>query len=219
MLIISSNSNAETGGRQHRTAIDTAKQAGANRILYTSHMGSSMTSLFSPMLAHAATEEALQNSGVAWTSLRNGFYASTVLWMLGNAVKTGELVAPEDGPVSWTTHADLAEVAAVALSSDVLDGATPDLTASEALDLDDIAAIVGEMLKRPVRRIVVPDADFKAGLIANGLPEARAELLVGMYRASRNGEFNRVDPTLARLIDRPTTPLRDVLKGAVSSSA
>ena len=32
------------------------------------------------------------------------------------ALETGELVAPSDGPVSWTTHADLAEAAAAVLT-------------------------------------------------------------------------------------------------------
>ncbi|GAC1359306.1 MAG: hypothetical protein NVSMB38_42910 [Ktedonobacteraceae bacterium] len=41
-------------------------------------------------------------------------------------------------------------------------------------------------------------------------------MLLGIFHASRQGEFNRVEPTLARLIDRPPTPLRDVLKAAIS---
>ncbi|GAC1685905.1 MAG: NAD(P)H-binding protein [Ktedonobacteraceae bacterium] len=216
VLIVSSDSLGETTVRQHRTAIDRAKKAGARRILYTSHMASSPTSLFPPMVDHAATEAALRDAGVRFTSLRNGFYAELALMMLGNALKTGELAAPEDGPVAWTTHSDPAEVTAIILSEEVLDGVTPDLTASEAIDLDDIAALASELAHRPIRRIVVPDAQYRAGLVAHGLPEESADMLLGIFRASRQGEFNRVDPILARLIDRPPTPLRDVLKAAIS---
>ena len=81
--------------------------------------------LFLPMLDHAATEAALQDSGVAFTSLRNGFYATTTVQLLRGALQTGELAAPEDGPVSWTSHADLAEAAAIALTGHDLDGLTP----------------------------------------------------------------------------------------------
>jgi NAD(P)H dehydrogenase (quinone) len=216
VLIVSCDGIGETIVRQHRMAIDMARKAGARRILYTSHMGSSPTSLFPPMVDHAATEVALRDAGVAFTSLRNGFYAASALMLLGNALKTGELVAPEDGPVSWTAHADLAEVTAIALSEEVLDGMTPPLTASEAIDLDGIAALASELVQRPIRRVVVPDAEYRAGLIAHGLPEERADLLLGIFRASRRGEFARVDPTLARLIDRPPMPFRDVLKAAIS---
>ena len=63
-------------------------------------------------------QAALAGAGVAWVSLRNGFYAATVPRLLGRALETGELVAPADGPVSWTTHADLAEAAARLLAAE-----------------------------------------------------------------------------------------------------
>jgi NAD(P)H dehydrogenase (quinone) len=216
VLIVSSDSLGEESVRLHRTAIDAAKKSGARRILYTSHMGSSLTSLFPPMVDHAATEEALREAGVPFTSLRNGFYAASALLQLGDALKTGELVAPEDGPVSWTTHSDLTETAAIVLSEESLNGITPDLTASEAIDLEGIAAIASELTGRPIRRIVVPDAQYRAGLLAHGLPEERADMFLGLFRASRRGEFNRIDPTLARLINRPPKLMRDVLINVLS---
>lgn len=216
VLIVSSNGAGEEALRQHLTAIDVAKAAGARRILYTSHMGSSQTSPFHPMVDHAATEAALRDSGVAFTSLRNGFYASSAVQQLSNALETGELAAPQDGPVCWTAHADLAEAAAIALAKEGLDGLTPPLTASEAVDLEGIAAIASELTGRPVRRVVVPDAEFRAGLAARGVPEAMADMFLGLYLASRRGEFTQVDPTLARLIGRPPVPLRDILRAAIS---
>lgn len=178
VLIVSSNGAGEEALRQHLTAIDVAKAAGARRILYTSHMGSSQTSPFHPMVDHAATEAALRDSGVAFTSLRNGFYASSAVQQLSNALETGELAAPQDGPVCWTAHADLAEAAAIALAKEGLDGLTPPLTASEAVDLEGIAAIASELTGRPVRRVVVPDAEFRAGLAARGVPEAMADMFL-----------------------------------------
>ena len=216
VFVVSSGTLGETALKHHSTAINAAKQVGAHRIVYTSQMGSSPTSFFPPMITHAATEVMLQNSGVAFTSLRNGYYAATALWLLGNALKTGEVTAPEDGPVAWTAHSDLAEVAAITLSDEVLDGITPALTASETIDLAGIAAIASELAQRPIRRIVVPDAQYRADLITHGAPEQRADMLLGIFRASRHGDFNRIDPILARLINRPPIPLREVLKASIS---
>jgi NAD(P)H dehydrogenase (quinone) len=216
VLIVSVDRSGEPAIRQHRMAIDMAKAAGARRILYTSHMGSSPTSPFPPMRDHAATEAALQNSGVAFTSLRNGFYADSALMVLGDALKTGEVAAPEDGPVAWTSHPDLAEAAAIALSEEGLNGVTSDLSASAAIDLDGIAAIASQLADRPIRRVVVTDAAYRAGLIAHGVPEPAADMLLGLFLAARQGDFARVDPTLGRLIGRPPTPLRDVLKAGIS---
>jgi len=217
VLIVSSNSRGEEAVHQHRTAIDMAKKAGASRILYTSHMGSSPTSHFPPMVDHAATEEALKASGVTFTSLRNGFYASSILWLLSDALKTGELVAPVDGPVAWTSHADLAEVTAIALSEHSLDGVTPNLTASEAMDLNDIVVVASEVVGRSIGRVIVPDDEYRARLLSHGLPEGMVDMSLGMFLASRQGAFARTDPTLARLIDRPPITVRDILRTSISS--
>jgi uncharacterized protein YbjT (DUF2867 family) len=215
VLVVSVDSSGETALRLHETAIAAAGKAGVDRIVYTSHMGSNPSSPFPPMPDHAATEAALRESGVAFTTLRNGFYATSAVMLLGAAVETGELAVPEDGPVSWTSHADLAEAAAIALTEDVLDGVTPDLTGSEATDMIGVAAIASELTGRPIRRIVVSDEDYRAGLVGHGVPESAADLLVGLFAASRQGEFARVDPTLARLIGRPPVPLREVLRAAI----
>ncbi len=116
VLIVSAPRIGEQALRQHRTAIDTAKAVGAQRILYTSQMAANPASPFAPAPDHAATERALRESGVAFTSLRNGYYASSAAALLGNAIETGEAIAPEDGPVDWTAHADLARVAAITLT-------------------------------------------------------------------------------------------------------
>ena len=124
-------------------------------------MGVSPDSRFEPMRDHAATEDALEASGVPFTSLRNGFYAASGTMLLGQALETGELVAPEDGPVSWTTHADLAEAAAIILTEGGFDGPTPPLTAAEALDLHAVAQRSGKAdhPQRRQRRRVSPGAD------------------------------------------------------------
>ena len=46
--------------------------------------------------------------------------------------------------------------------------------------------------------------------MSHGLPEARARMLVGLFDASRNGEFPTANPTLEyRLAARPVS-MRDV---------
>ena len=212
VFIVSANSGGEVALRQHRTAIEAARAAGARRILYTSHMGSNAASRFLPMTDHAATEAMLQTSGVAFTSLRNGFYAASALMLMGRAFQTGEVVAPEDGPVSWTAHADLADVATIALTREGgLEGLTPPLTGSQALDLADLATIASELTGRPIKRVTVTDESWRAGLVAQGVPEWRVELLVGLFAASRRGEFAAVDASLESLLGRPPMSMRDVL--------
>lgn len=216
VLIVSAGATGDTAVRLNRTAIQAAKEAGVERILYTSHMAASTNSLFAPMPTHAASEQALQESGVSFTALRNGFYTSTVLRLLGDAAQTGELALPEDGPVSWTAHADLADAAVAALTGTELDGVTPSLTAAEARDMSDVAAIVSELVGRQVRRRTVSDEEYRTQLIAQGVPGPAADFSLGMFRASRRGEFAEIDPTLTQVLGRPSTSVRDVLRDALT---
>jgi len=215
VLIVSTATTGKTAVRHHRTAIDAAVTAGVERIVYTSHMAANPASPFAPMPDHAATEAALHESGVPFTSLRNGFYAASGVMLLRGALATGELAVPQDGPVSWTAHDDLAEVAAIALADGGLDGVTPALTASEALDMEGMAETASRVTGRTIRRVVVSDEDYRAGLLGHGLPEV-ADMLLGIFLASRNGEFAEVDPTLARVIGRPPVPFADVLAAATT---
>lgn len=215
VLIVSVNAIGPEKIAQHVAAVDAAYAAGAKRVLYTSHQGAGAESLFAPMVDHAATERYLSGLGTPFTSLRNGYYADTIPVLFGRALETGELVAPADGPVSWTAHADLASAAARVLVDGVFEGVTPPLTAPAVFDLEEVAAILSELSGRVVRRVVVGDEEWRAGMVAQGVPEERATLLLGMFLASRRGEFAVTDPALEELLGRPATSLREFLAAAM----
>lgn len=217
VLVVSVDSTGETAVRQHRAAIEAATAAGAGRILYTSHMGVNPSSPFPPMRDHAATEAALRESGTACTALRNGFYPTTPLQLLDTALQTGELAVPEDGPVAWTAHTDLAEAAAVALTENDLGGATANLTGPTASDMAGIAAIASELTGRTIRRVVLSDDEYRTKLLAHGVPEPAADMMLGLFAASRQGDFAQADPALATMTDRPPASLRDLLQTAITA--
>jgi uncharacterized protein YbjT (DUF2867 family) len=213
VLLVSSNAAAYGGDplAQHRAAIGAAKAAGAQRVLYTSHAAASATSLFPPMLTHAATEAMLAESGLAWTSLRNGFYAESALGFVGDGIKAGRINVPADGKVAWTTHADLAAAAAAILATEGSFNGPTTLTGSEALDMSDIASLASAVVGHDVQREVISDEAFAQQLEARGLPAAVTGIPLGFYRAARAGEFSQVDPTLERLLGRKPQTIRDVL--------
>lgn len=196
----------------HRAAIDAAKAAGVERIVYTSHQAANLDSLFSATRGHAATEQDLADSGVPFTALRNGFYASTTTFMLRSALETGELILPEDGPVSWTAHRDLVDAAVLSLTEPGrLDGITPALTGPELLDYAEAAAIATDLTGRKIIRVTVPDEEWKQAALARGMPDHLAELTLGIFAAARHGEFAAVDPALPSVLGRPATTLHEVL--------
>jgi uncharacterized protein YbjT (DUF2867 family) len=210
VLVISASIRGDGAFAANRVAIDAARAAGARRILYTSHQAAAADSLFAPQHVHAAAEEHLLRQDVAFTALRNGFYAGTLERFAAEAVETGRIAAPEDGPFSWTAHEDLAEAAAIALAEEGrLDGITPPLTAPATLDLAAVADTLAEISGQAVTRVVMDDDEWKA---ASGLPAAVADFTLGMFRAARRGEFAVTDPALETVLGRPATTVRTVLE-------
>lgn len=85
------------------------------------------------------------------------------------------------------------------------------MTASEALDLDDVAVIVADLSGRPVRRQIISDEEQAARMAQRGLAPVAMEIALGLYRAARAGEFAASDPMLATLLGREPMTLRAVL--------
>ncbi len=215
VLIVSADKLGEEALRLHRAAIEAARAAGVRRILYTSHMGARAGSPFLPADQHAGTEADLQASGVAYTSLRHGFYAESCLHMIGDGLRAGELRTPEDGPISWTARDDLAEADAVILAAEgQWNGITPPLTAGEAVTMAEVAAIASEVTGREVRHTTIPDEQWRDAKIAGGMPALYADMLLGTFRAARRGDFAAADPALAVLLGRAPRTMREVLASA-----
>jgi uncharacterized protein YbjT (DUF2867 family) len=218
VLLVSGHTLGEEGVRQHARVVEAARDAGAERVVYTSHQAASAGSAFAPARDHAGTEEVLSASGLSWASLRDGFHAATLEFWVAAAAE-GVLRLPEDGPVSWTTHEDLADAAVATLLAERLpDAPTPPLTGPEALDAAGVAARLGLLSGTDWRHEVVSDDAYVAGLVAHGTPEPVARLLLGMFEASRAGEFDVVDPHLAQMLGRPATPVAATLEGALGRS-
>ena len=63
---------------QHFRCVDAAAARGVQRIVYTSFLGAAADSTFTLGRDHWATEERIRASGMAWTMLRDNFYADFV---------------------------------------------------------------------------------------------------------------------------------------------
>ena len=69
-------------------------------------------------------------------------YAESCLQTVGEGLRSGDLLTPEDGPIAWIAKADLAEAdAAILASAGQWDGITPPMTEAAALTMADVARI------------------------------------------------------------------------------
>jgi hypothetical protein len=106
----------------------------------------------------------------------------------------------------------------LALDKEAINGATPPLTASVALDFAAVAQLAGEIVGRPVVHVVVDDDEWKRTAVSKGMPVAAAEFTLGIFRAARAGEFAVTDPALGNLIGHDVAPARVAVQQALEKS-
>lgn len=213
LMVSSSDVTADVLG-QHRTAIDAAVAAGAQRILYTSTHGTGYDTPYPPLALHAATEDHLAASGVAWTALRNGFYGD-LGQLLGPWQETGAIAKPADGPFSWVDRRDAGEAAAVILTTAPQPDGPVDLTLPAPVTLADFATAASDLAGRRIERIVVDDDEWVASEVKYGVPEPVARFTLSMFQATRSGHFSQTDATLTRLLGREPRGIADQLADQV----
>ena len=215
-------SGSEPGGRvaQHTAVIDAARNAGVERIAYTSILGAGRTT--NPLAGeHEATEAVLRASGIPTILLRNGWYTENYTEQLEQYLQRGEVVgATADGKVSAAPRADFAAAAAAALLADDGDGDdTGDRTADVVYELGGPAFTLGELATavsdatgtRVAHRDLSVTA-FEAELQQAGLDAGTAAFVAGIDASIAAGDLETDSTDLARLLGRPATPLIDVLR-------
>ncbi|MEX5298569.1 SDR family oxidoreductase [Kocuria sp. CPCC 205292] len=210
VLLISSS---EMGRRvpQHRNAVDAAVRAGVSRLVYTSALGADRGKL---LLAdeHLATEQAIAESGLPYTILRNGWYTENFEPALRHAERTGVVLASAgDGRVASATREDYAEAIAAVLAQDGHSGQTYELSGDVAWSFDELAAALTEVLDREVTYRRLTPEQHLAELERTGVDESTARFLVALDANIEDGALDLVTGDLSRLLGRHTTPLVDAL--------
>jgi NAD(P)H dehydrogenase (quinone) len=208
-------SGTEVGQRvaQHTSVVSAAREAGVERIAYTSILRADTTA--NPLGPdHRATEDVLAASGVPYTLLRNSWYLENYTSQLPGYAERGEtLGAAGSGRVSAATRADYADAAAAALLRDQ-DGAVTYELGGPAFDFHELAAVVSEVTGRTVVYRDLSPADLTAALQAAGLDAGTAGFVASLDEAIARGELETDSRDLADLLGRPATSLRDAVRAA-----
>jgi NAD(P)H dehydrogenase (quinone) len=213
VLLVSGVSANEQRIREHRSAVDAAKAAGAKRIVYTSYANPTAASLFPFAAIHGDTESYLEASGVPYTILRNRPYAANLDGALARSRTNDLLASPAaDAKVAYITHGDAAAAAVGALLGAGHERKTYEITGPEAVTLHEIGAALSAARGRTVTVSKSALADQRAYLQSLKLPPFLVEALVGSSAATAAGEYARVTDDAARLAGRPTQPMREYVK-------
>lgn len=188
-------------------AIDAAAKAGVRRIVYTSVTRPEDANPAQVVPSHDATEKALQDSGVAWTFLRNNLYSDMQRGTIDGAAATGQLVTNiGEGRTAYVTREDCAAVAAHVLVQDGHENRAYDVTGPDAIGADDLAALASKVSGSDVAVVQVDDAGLVQGLVEHaGLPQFVGELLASFGAATRGGFMGEVTTVVEDVTGKPAT--------------
>lgn len=217
LLLISTDA---VGSRldQQRAAIAAAAGAGVRHVVYTSVPDPVPANPALVVADHAGTEQALRDSTMRWTVLRNNLYAHMQVPGIAEAVASGRLVTNGGaGATAYVTREDCAAVAAAVLTQDGHEGRVYDITGPAALRAADLGAIARELGGRDIELISVDDATFEAGLRAAGLPDEAVALVTSFGAATRDGFLANVSSAVVDLTGHPPTALEDVVRAALKT--
>jgi uncharacterized protein YbjT (DUF2867 family) len=212
VLFMVSAAEAPDRREQHRTFIQAAGDAGVRHIVYTSFDGAAPEAVFTLGRDHWDAEQAIRQSGMAFTFLRDNFY-SDVLPMFAD--DEGVIRGPAgDGRLAAVARADVADVAVAVLQDPAgHEGATHHLTGPEALSFPEAAQRMGAVLGRPFR--FVDESVEQAYASRRSLTDQQWQLdaWVSTYLAAGSGELARVSQAVPMLTGHPARTIEQALVG------
>jgi NAD(P)H dehydrogenase (quinone) len=210
-------SGTEVGRRveQHTAVVSAAQGAGLQRIAYTSLLKADISTI--PFVAEdRQTEEALVESRIPVTLLRNAWYNENYTGNLTEYLTSGEILGCAGaGRVSGASREDLAVAAVVALLSDEGGDVVYEL-GGPAYSLADLAAVITKVSGTTVKYSDLTPEDFASMRKARGADAEYVDLLVAIDSAIAGGELETDGTDLEQLLGRPPTPLAETVRMAVA---
>jgi uncharacterized protein YbjT (DUF2867 family) len=190
--------------------IDAAKNAGVAHIVKLSGIMPERDSAFRFARMHGDIEYHLEKSGVPFTHLRAGELMPAYFRQAPSIAATGSFMLPMgNARIASIDVGDLAEIAAMTLSTTGHEGKVYRLTGPEALTMTQVAERLSAATGRPVRYVDVPPEDHKSANLGRGMPPYLADALVELFAERRNGKEANVYPDAQTLLGRPPASFED----------
>lgn len=143
----------------HKNAIDAAVAAGVRHIVYISYVDADNNP--SPIaIDHRATEALLRESGVAWTFIRDQWYANRFVGQAASILEAGRVVAGRNqAGTAFVAREDCAAAAAAALSTPGHENRIYEITGPELIGSREIARILGELTGETIEVVEATSED------------------------------------------------------------
>ena len=119
--------------------------------------------------------------------------------------------------ISHVDVRDIAAVAVTALRAPGHEGRIYTLSGPDALTYDDMADELSNALDRDIRHISLPPADLKAGMLAEGMPEAIADRMLDLERYFRENRASRITEDVRQVTGREPRPFAEYVRATAAT--
>jgi len=196
--------------QQHEVFVAAAAAAGVKHIVYTSFLGAKPDATFTLARDHWYTEQHIRESGIAWTFLRDSFYLDFFPEVVD---ENGVIRGPAgNGRVGAVSREDVARSATAVLRNPAPHaGCAYDMTGPQALSLNDIARIIGEVWGKQVTYQDESLEEAYASRAHYGAPGWEVDAWVSTYTAIASGELDVISDSVQSLTGRPPLSLAELL--------
>lgn len=176
-----------------RPACDAFQSQGVKRVVGVSALGRGVMEDTGPASASLKMDDLIASTGVSYRALTMPSFMDNILWQVDPIKNQGMFFSPIDGDLKAPTCAtrDIAAVAAKLLLDPSWSGQDHvAVLGPEDLSFNDMAAIMSDVLGKPVRFQQIPLQDFRSSLLGGGHSEPMAQAMVDMLDAKKKGLDN-----------------------------
>jgi len=184
--------------------IDATKRAGVRHIVKLSVIGADTEPPFTFGKWHAASDQHVRESDLAFTFLRpNSFMQNFINYF---PPRDGAIYLPwGNGRASFVDTRDIAALAAEALTSDGHDGKTYTLTGPAALGIAEVASILSEVTGREINYVDVPESAARDGMLQAGLPQWQVDALMELHAGNKQNRWTAVTSDIEKVTGKSAT--------------
>jgi len=191
-LLTNSSEQAEA---QQVSFVAEAQRAGVRHLVKLSQFAADRNSPVRFLRYHAVVEQAIRESGIAFTFLRPNLFMQGLLGFREPIMHQGKFFAAVgDARITAVDVRDIAAVAAAALTEPGHEGKIYNITGPEALTHAEMADQLSDALGKPVTFVNVPPVAMRQALIAAGFPDWQADGLLEDYAHYSRNEASGVFP-------------------------
>lgn len=196
--------------RYIKPVIDYAATHGIVQIVFLSLAGAEKNRF----VPHHKVEKLLVNGSTPYTLLRAGFFMQNLSTThRADIIEHDDVFVPAGkGKTAFVDARDLAAVAALTLTQSGHENKAYHLTGSEALDYYDVAAIMSDVLARPIRYSRPSLLKFARRMHKRGHPWGYVGVMSGIYMTTRFGMAATVTDEIGRLLGRPPLTVRQFVE-------